>query len=57
MKFFLVSLSLDRKRYSELEKFSGISYVRESEDAITYHNFHHKSLGRYENKIDKDLNS
>ena len=68
MKVFLVSLSLDwKEKYDELEKFSSIPYVRESQDAsslacaaagaITYHSFHHKGLVKPENKIDKDLNS
>ena len=58
---------LTEKKYDELEKFSGISYVRESQDTSslacdrcgsnTNHNFHQKSLVRPENKIDKDLNS
>ena len=53
-----------KKKCNELEKFSGISYVRENQDAsslaagaTTYRNFYHKSLVRPENKIDKDLNS
>ena len=61
--FFLFLFLLIKKKYDELVKFSGILTCGRAKmpprplalaaGTITYHSFHHKSLVRPENKIEK----
>ena len=53
MKFFCVSLASLTCRRAKMPP----RLLARAAGAITYNNFHHKSLVRPENEIDKDLNS